>query len=163
TIVGCDRVTKHLATTHLAGTPARSYLAGTIRVEYAENAGAFLGLGARWPRWARTAAFTIGTSIVLTAAAIAAIRLRWTGGRFVASDLRAGPGVLGLLGPNGPGRPPLMRILATVTRPATGPVTWNGADLATEPDTLRAVLGYLPQDFGIYPNLTAVEFLEYLA
>ena len=78
-------------------------------------------------------------------------------------SLTLGPGVLGLLGPNGAGKSTLMRILATVTRPTTGRVTWNGADLAREPDAVRRVLGYLPQDFGVYPNLTALEFLEYLA
>ncbi len=77
--------------------------------------------------------------------------------------LDLGPGVLGLLGPNGAGKSTLMRILATVTRPTEGRVTWNGADVVKEPDRLRAVLGYLPQDFGVYPNLDAVEFLEYIA
>ncbi len=73
------------------------------------------------------------------------------------------PGVLGLLGPNGAGKSTLMRILATISNPTDGTVEWNGADIAREPDALRSVLGYLPQDFGVYPNLTAVEFLEYLA
>ena len=78
-------------------------------------------------------------------------------------SLELGPGVLGLLGPNGAGKSTLMRILATLARPTRGRVTWNGADLVREPDALRAVLGYLPQDFGVYPNLNPVEFLEYLA
>jgi len=78
-------------------------------------------------------------------------------------SLELGPGVLGLLGPNGAGKTTLMSILATITRATEGTVTWNGADLAANPDALRAVLGYLPQDFGVYPNLNAVEFLEYLA
>ena len=56
-----------------------------------------------------------------------------------------------------------MRILATITQPTAGYVTWNGTDIAKSPDDLRAVLGYLPQDFGIYPNLNAIEFLEYIA
>jgi ABC-2 type transport system ATP-binding protein len=73
------------------------------------------------------------------------------------------PGVLGLLGPNGAGKSTLMRILATVTRPSSGRVLWNDSDIALNPDALRGVLGYLPQDFGVYPNLTAIEFLEYLA
>lgn len=72
------------------------------------------------------------------------------------------PGVLGLLGPNGAGKSTLMRILATVTRPTHGNVMWNGKDILREPDAVRAVLGYLPQDFGVYPHLNAVEFLEYL-
>jgi ABC-type multidrug transport system ATPase subunit len=73
------------------------------------------------------------------------------------------PGVLGLLGPNGAGKSTLMRILATITKATSGRVTWNGTDIAKAPDVLRAVLGYLPQDFGVYPNLTVVEFLEYMA
>lgn len=77
--------------------------------------------------------------------------------------LDLGPGVLGLLGPNGAGKSTLMRILATITRPTEGRVTWNGEDIARTPDGLRSVLGYLPQDFGVYPNLNAVEFLEYIA
>ena len=77
--------------------------------------------------------------------------------------LELGPGVLGLLGPNGAGKSTLMRILATITKATAGSVTWNGKDIARSPDDLRAVLGYLPQDFGVYPNLNAVEFLEYMA
>ena len=77
--------------------------------------------------------------------------------------INLGPGVLGLLGPNGAGKSTLMRILATVTRPSSGRVLWNGTDIAQYPDALRNVLGYLPQDFGVYPNLNAQEFLEYLA
>jgi len=78
-------------------------------------------------------------------------------------QLALAPGVLGLLGPNGAGKSTLMRILATITRPSSGRALWNGQDIASNPDALRTVLGYLPQDFGVYPNLSAVEFLEYLA
>ena len=78
-------------------------------------------------------------------------------------SLKLSPGVLGLLGPNGAGKSTLMKILATITKPTQGVVTWNGDDIAKKPDRLREVLGYLPQDFGVYPNLNAVEFLSYLA
>jgi len=78
-------------------------------------------------------------------------------------SLTLASGVWGLLGPNGAGKSTLMSILATVTNPTEGKVTWNGIDIGTSPDELRPVLGYLPQDFRVYPNLSAVEFLEYLA
>jgi ABC-2 type transport system ATP-binding protein len=78
-------------------------------------------------------------------------------------NLKLGPGVLGLIGPNGAGKSTLMRILATITKPTQGTVAWNGTDIAKSPESLRAVVGYLPQDFGVYPNLNAVEFLEYMA
>ena len=77
--------------------------------------------------------------------------------------LDVGPGILGLLGPNGAGKSTLMRILATITKPTGGTITWNGTNIVRSPNAVRAVLGYLPQDFGVYPNLNAVEFLEYLA
>jgi ABC-type multidrug transport system ATPase subunit len=81
--------------------------------------------------------------------------------RDIALDI--GPGILGLLGPNGAGKSTLMRIIATITRPTHGKVYWNGNDIAQRPDEIRAVLGYLPQDFGVYPNLNADEFLRYMA
>ena len=76
-------------------------------------------------------------------------------------DLKTG--VLGLLGPNGAGKSTLMTIIATITQPTQGRVLWNGTDIAQVPNQVRSVLGYLPQDFGVYPNLNAVEFLEYMA
>jgi ABC-type multidrug transport system ATPase subunit len=90
---------------------------------------------------------------------------RYRGDRWALREisLRLEPGVIGLLGPNGAGKSSLMRILATVARPTEGRVTWQGIDIVRSPDALRSVLGYLPQDFGVYPNLTAQEFLEYVA
>lgn len=80
-------------------------------------------------------------------------------------ELKAG--VLGLLGPNGAGKSTLMSILATITLPSSGRVLWDDGqevvEIAKHPNVLRSKLGYLPQDFGVYPNLSAVEFLEYLA
>ena len=75
---------------------------------------------------------------------------RYGGGNWALRNfsLQLGPGVLGLLGPNGAGKTTLMSILATITRATEGRVSWNGADLAAQPDALRATLGYLPQDFG---------------
>jgi ABC-type multidrug transport system ATPase subunit len=77
--------------------------------------------------------------------------------------LSAENGLLGLLGPNGAGKSTLMRILATVTRATSGVVRFKGQDITRHPDSVRRVLGYLPQDFGVYPNLSAVHFLRYLA
>lgn len=90
---------------------------------------------------------------------------RYGGGNWALRNfsLQLGPGVLGLLGPNGAGKTTLMSILATITRATDGCVSWNGTDLASDPNSIRSRLGYLPQDFGVYPNLNAVEFLEYLA
>ncbi len=78
-------------------------------------------------------------------------------------SLELAPGILGLLGPNGAGKSTLMRMLATITTPTEGTIVWNGTDIARDPEALRSVLGYLPQDFGVYPNLSAQEFLEYMA
>ncbi len=78
-------------------------------------------------------------------------------------SLDIGPGVLGLLGPNGAGKSSLMRIIATVMKPSDGSVRWNGTEIGAKPDAIRAQLGYLPQDAGVYPNLSAREFLRYMA
>jgi len=93
------------------------------------------------------------------------VSYHYAGGHAAVSDvsLALGPGILGLLGPNGAGKSTLMRMLATMTRPGQGRIVWNGADLAASPDALRRTLGYLPQDFGVYPALSAREFLGFLA
>ncbi|MCJ8269306.1 MAG: ABC transporter ATP-binding protein, partial [Psychrosphaera sp.] len=73
------------------------------------------------------------------------------------------PGIIGLLGPNGAGKSTLMRILSSISKPTQGTVLWQGNDIIKNPDSLRKELGYLPQSFGVYENLTAKEFLLYLA
>lgn len=72
-------------------------------------------------------------------------------------------GILGLLGPNGAGKSTLMKIIATISKPTEGRLLLNGKDIVQHPDYIRKILGYLPQDFGVYPNLNSYEFLEYIA
>lgn len=72
-------------------------------------------------------------------------------------------GVFGLVGPNGAGKSTLMKILATLERPTAGTVLLDDADIIKKPNVMRNVLGYLPQDVAVYPNLTAPEFLTYIA
>jgi ABC-2 type transport system ATP-binding protein len=72
-------------------------------------------------------------------------------------------GMFGLLGPNGAGKSTLMRILATLQQPTSGGITFAGFDILVEPMRLRSTLGYLPQDFGVYPRISAEDLLEHLA
>ncbi|SHN12797.1 ABC transporter ATP-binding protein [Flavobacterium xinjiangense] len=72
-------------------------------------------------------------------------------------------GILGLLGPNGAGKSTLMKIIATISNPTSGQILLDGIDITKKPNQIRKILGYLPQDFGVYPNLNAYEFLEYIA
>lgn len=74
----CDRATKHFAMTTLAGAPEQSYLAGTVRLTYHENPGAFLGLGATWRPEVRTAFFQIGNGLFLLATAVLSLRGRFS-------------------------------------------------------------------------------------
>jgi ABC-2 type transport system ATP-binding protein len=80
-------------------------------------------------------------------------------------DLRIPTGMFGLLGPNGAGKTTLMRILAGIVNPSRGTVRVAGHDLATESGKrgAKAVLGYLPQELGMYPELTAFQFVDYMA
>jgi len=72
-------------------------------------------------------------------------------------------GMFGLLGPNGAGKSTLMRIVATLQTPTSGFVRFGDIDVLKDPDALRRTLGYLPQDFGVYPRVTALEMLDHLA
>ena len=90
--IGCDRVTKHVASLPLAGEPSRSLFADTLRLTYTENTGGFLSLGANLPPATRTAVFTIATGLLLVAMIVFAVRARWTGWRLVALALFAAGG-----------------------------------------------------------------------
>ncbi|MEP0266316.1 ABC transporter ATP-binding protein [Dokdonia sp.] len=72
-------------------------------------------------------------------------------------------GILGLLGPNGAGKSTLLKMIATVNKPTTGIISLNKNSIIKDPNYMRKQLGFLPQDFGVYPNLNAYEFLEYIA
>ncbi len=71
--------------------------------------------------------------------------------------------MFGLLGPNGAGKTTLMKIVATLLEPDSGTVEMNGVDLISRKDKARRMLGYLPQEFGLYPTLTAEQMLDYFA
>ena len=73
------------------------------------------------------------------------------------------PGMFGLLGPNGAGKSTLMRTIATLQDADSGSITFDGVDVATNKDPIRRTLGYLPQDFGVYPKVTAQDMLNHFA
>lgn len=95
--VGCDRVTKHIAATTLAGLPGQSFLADTVRLEYTENTGAFLSLGANLPAWARTGLFTVGNGLLLTVLAATALLGRWHGWALVGVTIFVAGGASNLI------------------------------------------------------------------
>lgn len=72
-------------------------------------------------------------------------------------------GILGLLGPNGAGKSTLIKMISSISKPTKGSISLNGNDILKSPNYIRKMLGYLPQDFGVYPNLNAFEFLSYMA
>lgn len=78
-------------------------------------------------------------------------------------DLEVGLGMFGLLGPNGAGKSSLMRTLATLQGADQGSVSFGDVDVLKNPDPVRRSLGYLPQDFGVYPRISAVKLLDHIA
>lgn len=78
----------------------------------------------------------------------------------VSFDLK--PGLFGLLGPNGAGKSTLMRTLATLQKPDSGVVTFQGKDIVSAPDHVRRQLGYLPQEFGVYPRMSCQALLNHI-
>lgn len=78
-------------------------------------------------------------------------------------DLNISTGMFGLLGPNGAGKSTMMRTIATLQEPDSGEIFLDDLDIRKNPTELRKVLGYLPQEFGVYPNISAWELLQYFA
>ena len=78
-------------------------------------------------------------------------------------DLTVEKGMFGLLGPNGAGKSTLMRTIATLQSPTSGHVRFGDIDVLKDPEALRRTLGYLPQDFGVYPRVSAYDMLDHMA
>src|SRR5271154_4058340 len=78
-------------------------------------------------------------------------------------SLEINRGMFGLLGPNGAGKSTLMRSVAALQTPTSGRICFDGIDVVAEPDALHRRLGYLPQDFGVYPRVSAYDMLDHLA
>ena len=78
-------------------------------------------------------------------------------------SLNVPTGMFGLLGPNGAGKSTLMRSIATLQTPTSGSIDFDGIDVIKEPEKLRRTLGYLPQDFGVYPRVSAYDMLDHMA
>src|SRR3954463_8817901 len=78
-------------------------------------------------------------------------------------SLTISPGMFGLLGPNGAGKSTLMRTIATLQEADSGSISLGEVDVLREKNAVRRVLGYLPQDFGLYPKVTALELLSHFA
>lgn len=78
-------------------------------------------------------------------------------------NLEIGSGMFGLLGPNGAGKSSLMRTIATLQKPDSGSILFDGINVLEDQIALRKVLGYLPQEFGVYPNMSAENLLDYFA
>lgn len=78
-------------------------------------------------------------------------------------NLEIGTGMFGLLGPNGAGKSSLMRTIATLQKPDSGSIMFDGIDILKDTNSLRKILGYLPQEFGVYPNMSAEKLLDYFS
>jgi len=95
--LACDQATKHVARAQLLGAPPRSYLGGTLRVEYVENAGAFLGLGSGLPSWARSVVFIAGTAGLLLWTAWVGRKASWSAAQWTGLGLLWAGGISNLV------------------------------------------------------------------
>src|ERR1700691_236003 len=78
-------------------------------------------------------------------------------------SLTIGNNMFGLLGPNGAGKSTLMRTIATLQDPDSGTIDLDGLNVLTQKSEVRKILGYLPQEFGVYPKMSAIDMLQHLA
>ncbi|MCL1678697.1 ABC transporter ATP-binding protein [Elizabethkingia miricola] len=78
-------------------------------------------------------------------------------------SLEIGNGMFGLLGPNGAGKSSLMKIIVGLQKPTSGSIVFNGVNVSEDPDYIKQNLGFLPQDFGVYPKVSAYDLLEHIA
>ncbi|WP_100377927.1 ABC transporter ATP-binding protein [Chryseobacterium geocarposphaerae] len=78
-------------------------------------------------------------------------------------SLEIGNGMFGLLGPNGAGKSSLMKTIVGLQKPTSGNIIFNGVDIAKDPNYIKQNLGFLPQDFGVYPKISAYDLLEHIA
>lgn len=101
--------------------------------------------------------------VTTSSVAVSDVGKRYRDGTVALRDvtLEIGCGLFGLLGPNGAGKTTLMRIMATLLAPTSGRILVNGLDATTRREDVRASLGYLPQEFGLYPRLSTVEHVRY--
>jgi len=149
--IGCDRVTKHLATTRLAGSAPHSYLSGTVRLEYAENTGAFLSLGENLPDWARIGLLTVGAALGLVAVAVAAFKFRRTALPFIGAMLFLAGGVSNLIDRIARGS---VVDFVTVGVGSLRTGIFNVADVALMAGIALMVLGWERQQNGEHGNQT---------
>lgn len=93
------------------------------------------------------------------------LQKRFSNSKLAVDDLtlKLSSGVVGLIGHNGAGKTTLMQMIATLMRPTRGEIIFQGVDVLRFPDAIRTRMGYLPQDFGVYPNLSGLELMQYFA
>lgn len=93
------------------------------------------------------------------------LSLTYKGGFRAIKDLtlEVGNGMFGLLGPNGAGKSSLMKVIAGLQKPTSGNILFNGHDATRDPDSVKKHLGFLPQDFGVYPKVSAYDLMDHIA